>query len=132
MLILDAVVALAAIGCATWVATLFIARTADRRHAPLREQLRAAHDRILLLEQQKDHLEQQLAWHIRLLSTLENQHRVPEAEEAVPLADGALVRPPDQLAAGEGAHQHQQGRTRQVEVGDQRIHGLEPVARVDE
>ena len=85
---------------------MLIDKLADRRYAPLQEKLRAAHELILLLEQQKDHLERQIEWHNRLLRTLDDQHGVAKAEEAVPLADGRLVGARDQVPASEGAHQH--------------------------
>lgn len=60
-----------------------------------------------------------------------DQHGVTEGVEAVALAFGDLVGVEDRFSAGEGAHQHQQSRAGQVEIGDQRIDGLELETRED-
>ena len=57
------------------------------------------------------------------------QHGVAVAEEAVARAHRVRVGREHALAAGEGAHQHQQCRLRQVEVGEQRVNDLELKAR---
>ena len=38
----------------------------------------------------------------------------------------------DSLAPGKGAHEHQQGRTRKMKIGDERVHNFEVVRRVNE
>src|SRR5262245_60894844 len=45
---------------------------------------------------------------------LQDQHRVAVAVEAVALLDSRIIRPPNQLNAREGTHQHQQAAPRQV------------------
>jgi len=37
----------------------------------------------------------------------------------------------EQLLSGEGGHQQQQGRARQMEVGEQRVHGAKRIRRQD-
>ncbi len=66
---------------------------------------------------------------VTVVSGSEDHHRVTVGVEAVPLGHRVRVRGLDQLAAGEGAHQHQQGGAGQVEVGEQAIHHAEVVAR---
>ena len=61
-----------------------------------------------------------------------DKHGVAEGEEAVALPHGLGVGVQDVLAPGKGADQHDQGALRQVEVGHQGVHALEPVSRVDE
>ena len=69
---------------------------------------------------------------LRKRHPLSNEHRVAEAEEAVALLHGDPVGVQHLLASGEGGNQHDQRGLRQVEVGDQGVHGLEAVAGVDE
>ena len=61
-----------------------------------------------------------------------DEHGVAEGEEAVLLFDGCLVGAEDEVAAGEGADEHDQGGFWQVEVGDDGVDDLEVVAGVDE
>ena len=56
-----------------------------------------------------------------------DEHGVAEREEAVLLLDGGLVGAEDEVAAGEGADEHDQGGFWQVEVGDDDI--IESVVR---
>ena len=60
------------------------------------------------------------------------EHGVAEGEEAVLLFDGGLVGAEDEVAAGEGADEHDEGGFWQVEVGDDGVDDLEVVAGVDE
>src|SRR5262245_13522757 len=62
----------------------------------------------------------------------QDEHRVAEAVEAVALAHSLFVAAQDKLTAGKRAHQHKQRGARQVEVGEQHIHGTEGVAGADE
>jgi hypothetical protein len=61
---------------------------------------------------------------------LENQHGIPKGEEPVPLVNGFTIRPKDELASGQGTHQHHERRLGQVEVGDQAIDGPKGVSGV--
>lgn len=60
------------------------------------------------------------------------QHAVAVREEAVPFTDGVGIRREDDLSAsslgGEGRHQHQKGRLRKVEVGQEALNQPEVVA----
>ena len=58
-------------------------------------------------------------------------HGVAEGEKAVAFLDSLAVGAEGRLPAEEGADQHHQGGTRQVEVGNQGIHHFEGVARGD-
>ena len=57
---------------------------------------------------------------------------IPEAEETVLLAHRHLIRAKHVLTLRKGRNQHDEGRFRQMEVGDQRIHALKLIARIDE
>jgi len=103
MLLLDAIVAIIAIGCLTGIASMLIDKLGVGRHRALEEELRLARDRIALLERQNTHLEQQVEWHARFLHTLEEQHRVAKPEAPMPLPGHPFVGAPDQLPAGERA-----------------------------
>ena len=59
------------------------------------------------------------------------QRAVAQAVEPVVPRDGFVIRSQDGFATREGAHEHQQGRARQVEVGEHDVHGAEAVARRD-
>ena len=54
-------------------------------------------------------------------ATLEEQHRVTERVEPVPLADRERVELTRPLDAGEGHHEGEQRRPREVEVRQQRV-----------
>src|SRR5437879_4774406 len=60
------------------------------------------------------------------------QHGIAVAEEAVALRNRVRIRGADLVVAGEGRHQHQQRRFRQVEIGDQARDSLERIAGRDE
>ena len=62
----------------------------------------------------------------------QDQHRVTEAVEPVLSINGLGIRTLDQGLAGEGRHEHQEGRARQVKVGHQGLNSTEVVSRVDE
>src|SRR6185503_18760503 len=62
----------------------------------------------------------------------ENQHRIAVAEETVALADGFGVGRQNEFAAGEGADQHNQGRARKMEIGEERVDHFEFAGRMDE
>ena len=53
-------------------------------------------------------------------------------EKAVALLDGDVVGVQDLFPAGERGDQHDERTLRQVEIRDERIHGLESVAGIDE
>ena len=61
-----------------------------------------------------------------------DEHGVAEGEEAVLLFDGGLVGAEDEVSAGEGADEHDEGGLGQVEVRDDGIDDLEVIAGVDE
>src|SRR5207302_3797617 len=61
-----------------------------------------------------------------------DEHAVTEAVKAVALADRLGVGGKHVLAAGEGAHQHQQRALGQMEVGQHGVHHAELVAGKDE
>jgi hypothetical protein len=73
MLLLDAIVILVGIGCATAVAKMLIDRFGPANERVLQAELRAAHDRIALLERENSHLEEQVEWHKRLVQALESK-----------------------------------------------------------
>src|SRR3989441_3836171 len=62
----------------------------------------------------------------------QDQHRVAVGVEAIAGADRVAVRLHDQLAPGERRDQRQEGRARQMEVRQERVHHPKPVARGDE
>jgi hypothetical protein len=107
MALLDALVAIVALGCVTGIVAMILDKFSGGRQRALQEELRLARQRIAILEQQNEHLERQVEWHDKLLA-LQDQHRVAEAEKPVALGDGHLVRPPDQVPTGERADEHQQ------------------------
>ena len=63
-----------------------------------------------------------------VLGDLYNQHRVTEGKETIPFLYRFAVRREDGLAVGKSADQHEKGAFGQVEVGDQGVDRLEPVA----
>lgn len=63
---------------------------------------------------------------------LEDQHGVAKAVEAVTSGNGLVVSVEDELTVGEGADEHQQGGSGEVEVGDQGVDDAETETRVDE
>ena len=58
-----------------------------------------------------------------------DEHRVAEGVEAVALLDGELVQAAGLLDAGEGHHEGEEGRARQVEVRQERVDPPELEAR---
>ena len=60
------------------------------------------------------------------------KHGVAVAEEAIVVRYGMSIGGANSIAAGEGRDEHQQGRLRQVKVGDQPVDDAEPVSRRDE
>src|SRR5438105_2689824 len=101
MLLLDAIVALVAIGCATAVATMLIGKMGGGRQGALQDELRRARDRIAQLEQRNGHLEQQVEWQTRFLRLLDEQRRSGGSGDPPPPADGAPPAASDELAAGD-------------------------------
>ena len=63
---------------------------------------------------------------------LYNTHSIPEGKEPIPLLYRFLVGVQHMLATRKRGHQHDQSALRQMEIGDQAVHGLEGVARIDE
>jgi hypothetical protein len=63
---------------------------------------------------------------------LHDQHAVPVTVEAVALGDCLAVGLHDEIAAREGAHEHEEGAFREVEIGQEGIDDLKFVGRVDE
>src|SRR5687768_2624499 len=63
---------------------------------------------------------------------LEDQHRVAEGVEAIALRDRELVEAARLLDSREGHHEREQGRARQVEVGQQRVDAAKLEARRNE
>src|SRR5690242_8049196 len=61
-----------------------------------------------------------------------DEHRVAITEEAIACRHCMTVSLEHRLASGEGAHQHQKTRFRQMEVGEQHIDHLEAKTRCDE
>ena len=62
----------------------------------------------------------------------EQQTSVAIGIEPVAALDSMRVGAPHHLEAAEGAHEHEQGRARQVEIGQHRVDRAEAVARRDE
>ena len=60
-----------------------------------------------------------------------DQHGIAVGEEAVALLNRVPVGIKDQLATCQRGHQHQQGRFRQVEIGNQAIDAADAVARIE-
>ena len=52
---------------------------------------------------------------------LQDQHAIAVAKETIPLSHRFLVGAQDKFAIGKGAYQHEQGRTREVEIGQEQI-----------
>src|SRR2546427_10320354 len=67
-----------------------------------------------------------------LVSLVSEQHGIAIAEETVALRDRVRIGGANLVVTGEGRHQHQQRRFRQMEIGNQTGHGLEHVAGRDE
>jgi TerC family integral membrane protein len=63
---------------------------------------------------------------------LQNQYAIAVAEKPVPLSHGLGVRAQNQFATRQGSRQHQQGRTRQVKVRQQRVHDAKLKSRPNE
>src|SRR5882672_1809317 len=61
-----------------------------------------------------------------------NQHRVAVGIEAITLLDGVPIGFAYGLDSGERRDEHEQGRSRQVEVGDQLVDHAEPESGDDE
>src|SRR5688500_4235959 len=66
------------------------------------------------------------------LTGSEEEARVAVRVEALLLLNRVAVGGLPNGQAHQGADQHEQGRARQVEVGDESVHGLESVSRRDE
>src|SRR2546430_8921723 len=62
----------------------------------------------------------------------EDQHRIAEGVEAIALGDRDLVEAPRLLDTGEGHHEREQGRAREVEVRQQVVDAPELEAWGDE
>ena len=60
------------------------------------------------------------------------EHHIPIAVEAIALLDGVGVGALHHVQAHQRADQHEQGRARQVEVGDEAVGRLEAIAGGDE
>src|SRR5688572_118934 len=65
-------------------------------------------------------------------ASLEDQHRVAERVEPIPLLDRDLVEPSRLLDSREGHHEREQRRPRQMEVRQQPVDAPELEARRDE
>jgi hypothetical protein len=87
MLLLDAIVVLVAIGCATGIAKMLIARLGNPGERVLRGELRVALERIALLERENSHLEEQVEWHKRLVRALETKSGEPVADAPPAVGD---------------------------------------------
>src|ERR1700738_1613217 len=57
------------------------------------------------------------------------QHTVPIAIKAIARADGVVIRVQDQVATGKRTYQHQQRRSGQMKIGQERINSAKFVAR---
>src|SRR5690606_35079830 len=60
------------------------------------------------------------------------QHRITVGKEPVTLPHRMAVSLQHTLLARKRRHQHQQRALRQMEIGDQRIHAADAIARIDE
>src|SRR5690348_3991737 len=65
----------------------------------------------------------------RIAACGQNQHRISVAEKSIPRAYRMRIRREHPLASGEGAHEHEQRRLRQVEVRDEGLDDAEREAR---
>src|SRR5688572_32622955 len=61
-----------------------------------------------------------------------DRHRVPIREEAILPLDGFAVRAHDEIVSGERGDQHDQRRTREMEIRDQVVDDPKAVAWPDE
>src|SRR5262245_47822823 len=68
---------------------------------------------------------------VRVASVSDDEHGIAVRIEAVSRADGMTIGGQQTLPAAQGRHQEEQGRAREMEVGDQRVDRLERVSRVD-
>jgi FtsZ-binding cell division protein ZapB len=103
MLLIDAIVLLVGIGCATTVASMLIGKLGAGRGA-LEDELRRARDQIAQLEWRNEQLEQQVEWQTRFLRTLEDQRRGGAGDASlIPTRPPAA---PDQIAAAERGDEH--------------------------
>ncbi len=66
------------------------------------------------------------------IESLFDEHRIPIAVVSIFLSDRFPVGLHHEVRTREGADQHEQGRSGQMEVGDERIHKLELISRRDE
>lgn len=63
---------------------------------------------------------------------LQDKHGVAIRKETETLSHGPAIGFHRQLIAGKSAHQHQQGRSWQMEIGQQAVDVFESIARIDE
>ena len=63
---------------------------------------------------------------------LYNAHGVPKRKEPIPLLYRFFIGVQHMLATRKCGYQHDEGALRQMEIGDQTVHGLEGIARVNE
>src|SRR5262245_65802060 len=61
-----------------------------------------------------------------------DQHRFAVRVEAIARLDRVAVRAQDGLPSGERRYQDEQARSREMEVGDERVHDPEPMPGSDE
>src|SRR5262245_59497764 len=62
----------------------------------------------------------------------QDQHGVAVAVKAIPLGRGDGVGPADEIDSRKRAHQHEERRTRQVEVRNKRVYHTEIIGWIDE
>src|ERR1051325_8136605 len=61
-----------------------------------------------------------------------NQHAIAVAVETVTLPDRFAISAPHKLASGEGAHQHEKRRTREMKIRQERIDDAKLERRINE
>ena len=62
---------------------------------------------------------------------LQNQHAIAVAVEAVAFANRFLISPKQKLATGKRTNEHEQGRSRQMEICQKKIDGPELIWRIN-
>ena len=82
------------------------------------------------IRQRTEPICQQFCSFIRLMNAIE-PHRIAITEKTIAVVNRMVVRIAHGVHATKGGHQHEQGRLRQMKIGNQCIHHAEPIRRAD-